>query len=391
MYILDVALSGEAPTLFKAAEALSAWYWLVKKVPLAAADLRALPRLTRDMWNRFAKFTAFGVSLRTWKMHCAATKIKEIVDLYGSWQHVSTDAYERAHKAHKAVFHRYADSYTTCTMSHAPLTLLCLHLTHNRSNHADVPGDVARDIVRKRKIQLALGLSPLEKKPTAAARGEDGGDEGDKKKAKRRAMRRRCWMQQHNPTADGVTLGSRAHADPVEIVRVDDVDGFIPNRAQLPLLRLSAFRFADRLGWFLTDGQARRSGTYPRPDGDIVNIFRRTRVSSGHAWPGIVRASAKFHGRPVYSFVEIDVGAGVQPWYAQVLLLFTCSHHGQEWALALVAYLDAVPNSHGRAFRWFGKFPDCVQLRRIRRSVLMVVAPGCDGVHWFHLIDHDPD
>ncbi len=107
MHVLDVALCDQPKTVVNAANALTAWYWHVKKVPFVDADYELATDLLRTVWARFAVFERFGASMATWKMHCA-TEITTTVKLYGSFQNVSTDAYERAHKVHKAVFLRYA-------------------------------------------------------------------------------------------------------------------------------------------------------------------------------------------------------------------------------------------------------------------------------------------
>ncbi len=109
MHVLDIALNAQPRTLRNAANALTAWYWQAKKVPLDEAELGQLQELMHMLWTALEPFKQFGATLATWKLHCA-TKLAETVRLYGSAEHVTTDAYERAHKAHKAVFQRYACS-----------------------------------------------------------------------------------------------------------------------------------------------------------------------------------------------------------------------------------------------------------------------------------------
>ena len=111
MHVLDIALAAEPKTIRVAAQALCAWYWHVKKVPYKESDYATLKELTGLLWPRLQKFQGFGMSfakpnLAKPKIHCAA-KIDRTIRLFGSYEHVSTDAYERAHKAHKAVFSRY--------------------------------------------------------------------------------------------------------------------------------------------------------------------------------------------------------------------------------------------------------------------------------------------
>ncbi len=238
--------------------------------------------------------------------------------------------------------------------------------------------DLARDIVRKRKIQLALhnhvgdhGLQPPENGP-----------------AHKRARMDAQWAEAS--VVDNVMLGSRTIGGAA--VAVEDVHPLIPTRAQLPFMRLRPFRFDDRLGLRLTGGHALVTGTYPHPEDDCIVVYQRMTPAPPNSNRGVVRASPKFHGRPVYSFVELD--ADGEMWYGQVLLLFTCVYEGERLALALIEYLDEVhgalrlPNK--KTFRRLERHPECVDLFRILRPVLMVVVPRGAGVaeDLFVLVDH---
>jgi hypothetical protein len=106
MHVLAVALGDQPATILNATHALCARYWYLKKESFSERDQEELQELAQTLWQRMGKFADFGVSLNTPKMHCAA-KFGRTVELFGSVQHVTTDAYERAHKVHKAVFARY--------------------------------------------------------------------------------------------------------------------------------------------------------------------------------------------------------------------------------------------------------------------------------------------
>ena len=206
------------------------------------------------------------------------------------------------------------------------------------------------------------------------------------------AKRRR--LAQVNPSIDGVVLGTRSNTAKLLRLHVGAVDSVLPTCALLPFLRVGSFAFADRLGWYLAEGEALPSGAFPRPDGDTVDVFRSARLpAQENCVASVVRASSSYHGRPVFSFVEVDAGDdGV--WYAQVLLLFCCVVHGVREGLALVSYLEEkrgarlTPNN--RTFRWFSRFPDCVPLARVRRAVLIIAAEEEAALPnpEFVLIDH---
>ncbi len=249
-------------------------------------------------------------------------------------------------------------------------------------------GDLARDVVRKRKIQLALAApSSVDGDGTAAQSVED--EERASKRARKDTTT--CWDD--SAIVDGVKLGSQSRGG--ISVPVDEVQDLIPTRTQLPFMRVLPFRFPDRLGWHVTN-LALVSGTYPRPDGDAVVVFRRMTPAPRPPYRdegAVVRAAPRFHGRPVYSFVELE--AGEELWYGQVLLLFTCVFDGERRALALIEYLDEV--QHGplrfpnkKTFRRLERVPECVDLCHVLRPVTMVTVPRGAGMtsDLFVLVDH---
>ena len=260
-------------------------------------------------------------------------------------------------------------------------------LMRRRSNHHDVAGDIGRDITRKRKIQLALGITP------ASLQEYEGDsdappDDSPLTPAKRWKLRR---LDVTNPLVDGVRFGTRGNSTAYGETAIGDVDAMLPTARMLPLLHLRKFAFADRLGWFLTEGAAMPSGAYPRPDGDVIISFKRMQVASahGHNVP-FVRADPHYHGRPAYSFVSIEAGAGDGQWFAQVLFLFTARFRGEKLALALVVYLEeivgrrACPNK--RTFRWYSRFPDCVSASKIS-GVVRMISVEVDMAQKFVLLD----
>ena len=107
MHVLDLAFVDEMETMRDAVNALLAWYWQAKKVPFLPADYETLQQLRDILYERLRSLAlAAGSSMNTPKVHCCA-KIASIIRQFGTYQHVSTDSFERAHKAHKAVFQRY--------------------------------------------------------------------------------------------------------------------------------------------------------------------------------------------------------------------------------------------------------------------------------------------
>lgn len=163
---------------------------------------------------------------------------------------------------------------------------------------------------------------------------------------------------------------------PLDRLTVDAVNERLPTRDMLPNSRMMASTlFADRLGVFLTDGDVRPSGTYPTPDNNQVTIHYRATIHARDGAPeSVIRAAPSWHGKPAYSFVEIR-GAGGS-WYAQVILLFAFKVGDVPHAAALVNYLEEVPALRSTCpnktcFRWYSRYPDCVDLREIARCVVI--------------------
>lgn len=114
MHVLDVVLAHEDNVVRDSCNALTAWYWHVKRVPFRAEDYETLEDLTKRLWETLKPFQLLGCSIATPKMHCCA-KLKGTVSEFGTCEHVTTDCYERAHKAHKAVFLRCVFLRCSCT------------------------------------------------------------------------------------------------------------------------------------------------------------------------------------------------------------------------------------------------------------------------------------
>ena len=250
----------------------------------------------------------------------------------------------------------------------------CSHNVH-RSNRHDVLGDLARDIVRKRKIQL-LGLT------------ESSDDEGA---ADARPLPKRL-REAGAVEMDGIRFGtlSKKLGGIVRFTLVGDVDSLLPTQRELPNSRLGRFLFADRLGWYLA-GSTMPSGTFPLPDDGRVRLFDRASLPTASE-SRVVRATKNYHGRPAFSFVEVE-GSG-RKWYAQLLLIFQFRFHGDHHAVALVNYLEDEPGAatlcpNKRTLAWYSPYPDCVDISKIIRPVLVLaIAPGRAGERpLFVLID----
>lgn len=115
MHVLDVTLMKAPEEVLRAANALTAWYWHVRKAPFFPEDFVTLRHLTTALWGSFEPFAVMGCPIQTPKMHCCG-KMAETIALFGTCEHTSTDSYERAHKAHKAVYQRYVSE----TCDHLP-------------------------------------------------------------------------------------------------------------------------------------------------------------------------------------------------------------------------------------------------------------------------------
>ena len=235
--------------------------------------------------------------------------------------------------------------------------------------------DLARDVIRKGKVYIALGLLP---RSLADARGvrpvgpEGVGPEGGPAGKRQRLQQSQWW--QEGP----VRFGTAQHGqDPMRTL-LRDVDAAVPTLDELPQSALGTFRFADRLGVYLTHGEVRLIGSYPGPDGNIVLLHNRAEISTPQG-RAIIRADTSFHGRQTYSFVEVRGGDGTL-WYGQVLLLCSFQYEENPQHIALVSYLDEDESMNAllpckKSFHWFSQFPDCVDLSHVVRPVRMLHVP----------------
>lgn len=137
----------------------------------------------------------------------------------------------------------------------------------------------------------------------------------------------------------------------------------------------------DRLGLFLTDGEAMPPGSYPEPDDGTITIHPWCQFTTLNGDVVRVQARAEFYGREAYSFVEL-LGPDGRPWYAQVWLLFSCLGRGEPYDLALVSYLRAISpapyNTSRRTITWHSHHVDCVEVANIQR-VVQLVRTVCAG------------
>lgn len=292
-----------------------------------------------------------------------------------------------------------------------------------RSNHHNVGADLARDIERKRKIHLLLGLTakdvvedaaPISAAATAAAAAapadsdaeddeERGGlaegwrdgtvDAVPKRDPKRRKLSKLSKERASQQDFDDVFLGTLKKTANIGQTAVLDVDDLLPTRADLPNSRMGHFAFADRLGCFMT-GEERLAGTYPLPrDGEVV-VFEQARVQTATA-RSMIRAARNFRGQPRYDFVEVR-GENDVPWYGQVVMFFSYRQDEEYLGVALINYLTRVASIQRQCpskvgFEWTSRYPDCVDVRNIIRPVVMLRVPWLKGRHGepqFVLIDH---
>ena len=106
MHVMDIAMCDQPPIVREAVNALTAWYWQMKRRTMSQQDdLVTLDALRDVLWSKLAAFLPFGSSYSTPKVF-GCSIISEVARRYGPPDYVSTDAYERSHKALKAVFER---------------------------------------------------------------------------------------------------------------------------------------------------------------------------------------------------------------------------------------------------------------------------------------------
>ena len=299
-----------------------------------------------------------------------------------------------------------------------------------RSNHHNVGADLARDIERKRKIHLLLGLTakdlvedatPISAAAAAATTAAaaaaaaaaavvdsdaDSGDdheglaegwrEGPVEAPPNRGTKRRKLSKERasQQDFDDVFLGTLKKTANIGPTAVPDVDDLLPTRAELPNSRMGHFAFADRLGCFIT-GEERLAGTYPLPpDGEVV-VFEQARLRTATA-RSMIRATRNFRGQPRYDFVEVR-GENNVSWYGQVVMFFSYREDEEYLGVALINYLTRVPSIQRQCpskvgFEWTSAYPDCVDVRNIIRPVVMLRVPWLrgrvKGAPQFVLIDH---
>ena len=117
MHVVDIAFADQHETSRNVINSLTAWYWHLRKCPFLPGDYATLRRLRDNLYRDLQPFAGMGCSIGTPKVH-GCMKMATTMRRYGAVRHVSTDAYERAHKAHKAVYQRlvhcWGDAHDTC-------------------------------------------------------------------------------------------------------------------------------------------------------------------------------------------------------------------------------------------------------------------------------------
>lgn len=105
--VLDVAVADQDPVIREVVAALLAWLALICKTKFTLADEAPIAKALRRLRTAVQPFKTIGLSLDTPKMH-RAEDVFRLVTQFGGTRHVSTDAYEMAHKTLKWVMRRYA-------------------------------------------------------------------------------------------------------------------------------------------------------------------------------------------------------------------------------------------------------------------------------------------
>lgn len=246
-----------------------------------------------------------------------------------------------------------------------------------RSNFHNVFADLIRDVTRRLKIELALEAA--ERRSVELPDLEAGAGDADDTVA---------------PMADdGVAsdvLGPFPIAAGVVTLVAEVSDQLLLTKSSVPFTK--PVPFADRLGLFLTDGEAMPPGTYPGPDDGVVVVYPSCKLTPESGPTVRVHARPDFYGKPAYSFVEL-IGPDATPWFAQVWLLFSCLGEGEPYDLALVSYLRSISPApyHTRkaTVTWHSRHVDCVEVANIRR-VVQLVRTVCEGgglnSNVFHLL-----
>lgn len=103
--VLDVAVADQDPVIREVVAALLGWLDLVGKTRFVLADEVPIAKALRRLQRALLPFAAIGVSVNTPKMHRADDMFR-VITRFGGTRHVSTDAYEMAHKTLKCVMRR---------------------------------------------------------------------------------------------------------------------------------------------------------------------------------------------------------------------------------------------------------------------------------------------
>ena len=221
--------------------------------------------------------------------------------------------------------------------------------------------DLLVDLARRRKIELFLHPVAEQLERGSSKAGEGLADEPEEYSA----------VGRHR--AQRIVTFAKARAS-------------IPTRDQLPLLPFTTPPHLDeRLRVYFADFPAARvpaSGSRARPTPeteDTITVHEWATIRGAHG-EFSVRASESFHGRPVYSWVEIENGSSPEAsWYAQVLLVLEVAHGDQPQRLALVNYLTRLPRAEAalhaatdQVFAWYSCHPDIISLDNVLRVVSFV-------------------
>jgi hypothetical protein len=246
-------------------------------------------------------------------------------------------------------------------------------LACRRSNKHNMSGDLGRDVLRREKMRCLLDAYDDERDQRTALNGASAAATTDTAPAGAGPAAAEARIRWGVRTAREVTLEELETAMP-DVATLDEI---LPDAFRQPL--------RVRLGIFLLGGGTRAHLTeardLPIPDPDYpIMLHERLHLRTARGDVRI-RASPNFHGRPVYSWVEIDAGREGK-WYAQVLLMFECVFRNESRGVAVVKYLNALGleyalefSAAGRAFHWaIGPF-ECVDVGNILRRVHVVKSP----------------
>ena len=103
--VLDIAVADEDAMIVALIQSLKAWCHALRTVPATGMGLAELREKYRQFTLQLAPVAAAGVSLNTPKLH-RARHYDDVIRRFGGARHVTTDCFEMAHKALKAVLLR---------------------------------------------------------------------------------------------------------------------------------------------------------------------------------------------------------------------------------------------------------------------------------------------